>query len=144
MQDVETVTAVDQNRGLVGLFFKALRKGDKKGLRSVFSPDAVWHVPQSGGIEDPSGVEAIIDLLTGAPFEFYRPETAKFHVDFLIVDDQHAALQFRMTCTTARDTAYDNLYVFSYRFADGVIAEGWEHTDTAYWQATVRGASEFS
>jgi ketosteroid isomerase-like protein len=141
---VEAAAAVDHNRNLIDHFFKALRRGDVPGLRSVFSRDAVWHVPQSGGIDDRHGVDAIVELLTGAPFEFYRPETARFHVEFLVADDQHGALQFRMTCTTARDTAYDNRYVFAYRFADGRIAEGWEHTDTAYWQSTVRGSPELA
>lgn len=141
---MSTATTADEHRVLIGSFFKALRRGDHDGLRSVFSADAQWHVPRSGGIEDPRGVDNVIELLTGAPQEFYRPETASFEFNFMIVENNHAAVQFRMKCTTARGTDYDNLYVFAFQFADGRIVEGWEHTDTAYWQAKVRGAFELA
>jgi ketosteroid isomerase-like protein len=136
---MDTSHVVDRNRATVDEFFRALRRGDKGGLRAVFEPDAVWNVPQYERTPSPRGAEDIIALLTGAPLEYYRPETASFEFAFLVVDEHHAAVQFRMRCTTSRNTPYDNLYAFTFRFVDGRIAEGWEHTDTAYWVSAVRG-----
>jgi ketosteroid isomerase-like protein len=137
-------TDIERNTAAVGSFFKALKSGNAEGLRAILLPDAVWNVPKSGGIDSPRGADAVVALLTGAPHDFYRPETARFEMGFLVADAKSAALQFRMRCTTARDTPYDNLYVFTFRFDDGRIAEGWEHTDTAYWQSAVRGIGDFA
>ena len=136
---MESDRRVERNREVVEGFFGAMRRGDANGLRAALQPDAVWNIPQSGGWPSPRGADEIIALLTGAPGDFYRPETIRFERGFLVVDENHAALQFRMHCTTAGGSPYDNVYVFSFRLTDGRIAEGWEHTDTAYWQRTVRG-----
>ncbi len=128
---------VDRNRAAVEQFLRALRRGDREELSDCLQADAVWNIPRSGGRPSPRGAEEIVALLTEAPGDFYRPETIRMEPDFLVVDEKHAALQFRMRCTTASGLPYDNIYVFSFRFVDGRIAEGWEHTDTAYWQRTV-------
>ena len=129
---------IERNREVVAGFFEAMRAGDPEGLRAALRPDAVWHIPRSGGLSSPRGAEEIIALLTGAPGDFYLLETIRFERGFLVADEHHAALQFRMRCMTAGGLPYDNLYVFGFRLAEGRIAEGWEHTDTAYWQRTLR------
>ena len=136
---MEADRRVERNRKVVEEFFEAMRRGDANGLHAALQPDAEWNIPQSSGLPSPKGAEEIVALLTGAPGEFYRQETIRFEPGFLVVDEDHAALQFRMRCTTAGGSPYDNIYAFSFRLSDGRIAEGWEHTDTAYWQRTVRG-----
>ena len=135
---MESDRRAERNREVIQGFFEAMRTADADGLRAALQPDAVWNIPQSGGVPTPRGADEIIALLTGAPRDFYRLETIHFEPGFLVVDEEHAALQIRMRCTTASGLPYDNLYVFSFRLADGRIAEGWEHTDTAYWQRTVK------
>lgn len=134
---------IDKNTAIVEKFFKALRRGDRTQLREIFALEAIWHVPPSSELNTAYGAEDISAMLTGAPQDFYRPETARIDHEFVVVGAEHAAAQFRMQCTTSRGTPYDNRYVFTFRFAGECIAEGWEHTDMAYWKAAVRGLDQF-
>jgi ketosteroid isomerase-like protein len=56
-----------------------------------------------------------------------------------ILDDRNAdrrradAAQVRLSTSLADSgDIYENVYVYFFRFADGKIAEVWEHLDTAY------------
>ena len=134
------ITAKEKNQATLNNFFKAMGKGDKAAMQACFTDDACWRIPQSfrgNPHEDPTSAKAVVDLLTGATSDFYRPETIRSTPLFVVVDEQHACYQFRMACTAANGKAYDNLYVFSFRFEDGLIAEGWEHLDTLYFERTV-------
>jgi ketosteroid isomerase-like protein len=139
-----TETEIEQNGKLVAKFFKALQRGDRAQLLELFQQEAVWNTPPSSELKTAYGAETISAMLTGAPQDFYKPETARIEHDFAIVDAKHAAVQFRMRCVTSRDTPYDNRYVFTFRFVDGRIAEGWEHLDMAYWKASVRGLDQYA
>ena len=57
---MDTSHLVDRNRATVDQFFRALRRGDKDGLRTVFEPDAVWNVPQCERTPSPRGAEDIV------------------------------------------------------------------------------------
>ncbi len=137
-------SAKEKNTSTLNRFFQSIASGNKAQLQDCFAPNAKWHFPQSfhgKPHDEPSTAQGIAELLTGATTDFYDPTTIKSTPGFTIVDDYHAAYQFRMACTAANGKSYDNLYVFSFRFEDGLIAEGWEHLDSLYFENTVHHAS---
>lgn len=113
---------------------------DLSAMEACFQPHACWHFPQSfhgRPHQEPATAKGIVALLTGATDGFYDPSTIRSTPDFVVVDENCAAYQFRMACTAANGKAYDNQYVFSFRFEDGLIVEGWEHLDSLYFEQTV-------
>ena len=132
-----------KHRIVLKSFVKALTSGDREGVRACFKDDAVWHVPpyyvKFDGRMDAVGKEGIIEILFATPAEFYKPDTIKINIHFIITDEGYGAFQFTNTCKTASGGDYFNIYVFTVRFEDGLIAEVWEHLDSAYFNAQVHG-----
>jgi ketosteroid isomerase-like protein len=140
---MNTKTNAAKHRGLLEDFVKALTSGDRNGVRACFKEDAVWHIPpyyvKFDGRRDSVGREEVVALLFASPAEFYKPETIKIDIHFMIADEKYGAYQFTNTCKTAKGEDYFNIYVFSFRFEDGLIAEVWEHIDSAYFNAQIHG-----
>jgi len=133
-------TTKEQNQATLNHYFKAMASRDKDALKACFADNAQWHFPQTfhgRPHQEASNADEIVVLLTGALSDFYQPETLRSTPHFVIVDEEHAAYQFRMRCTAANGKPYDNLYVFTFRFKDGLIAEGWEHLDSLYFEQIV-------
>jgi ketosteroid isomerase-like protein len=127
---------------LMERFWRALTRGDREGLASLFTEDAVWHFPpfyrRKQGVEDARGRSEITDVFTRTPAQFYQQGTLRMERQFLVADEAHAAIQFEMHCKTVKGDDYQNRYVFTFRILDGRIAEGWEHLDSAYFNLQMR------
>ena len=134
---------VDQHKQLLEGFWKALTRGDRTGLAAAFAADGVWHIPpyytRLSGEADARGRDAVVKLLTGDPARFYQVRTVQLDRIFLIADEQFGAIQFINRAKTVKDADYDNLYVFTFRFDAGRIAEGWEHLDSAWFNHVIHG-----
>ena len=141
---MSTESNAAENKSLLESFVKALTSGNKEGVGACFKDKALWHIPPYyvtyGGREDVVGREGIVELLCGLQFEFYKPETIRIDTHFIIADETHGAFQFTNTCKTARGGDYFNIYVFTFRFDDGLIAEVWEHLDSAQFNAQIHGS----
>ena len=140
---MSTKSNAAKNRSLLESFVKALTRGNKEGIGACFKDNAYWHIPPYyvtyGGREDVVGREGIVGMLGGLQFEFYKPETINIDTHFIIADETHGAFQFTNTCKTASGGDYFNIYVFTFRFDDGLIAEVWEHLDSAFFNAQIHG-----
>ena len=132
-----------KNKKLLESFVKAITRGNKEGIRACFKDNAQWHIPPYyvtyGGRADVVGREGIVGLLCAGPTEFYKPETIKLGTHFIIADEAYGAYQFTNTCKTAKGGDYYNINVFAFRFEDGLIAEVWEHIDSAFFNAQIHG-----
>ena len=134
------ISAKEKNQATLNRFFQAMASNDTDAMESCFATDACWHFPQSfhgRPHQEPRSATAIVALLTGATDAFYDPATIRSTPQFVVVDEHCAAYQFRMACTAANGKPYDNQYVFSFRFEDGLIVEGWEHLDSLYFEQVV-------
>jgi len=133
----------EKNRSVMKKFVNALTSGKRDGVRACFKEDALWHVPpyyvKFDGRKDAVGKEDIIEILFASPAEFYKPETIRIDTHFMIAEETYGAFQFTNTCKTATGGDYFNIYVFTFRFDDGLIAEVWEHLDSALFNAQVHG-----
>lgn len=132
----------EANAALIERFWAALTRGRRDELESLFAEGAVWHFPpvysETQGIEDARGRGAIADVFTRAPAQFYRRGTPRLERQLTVADESHAAIQFEMRGQTVHGDDYYNRYVFTFRIADGRIAEGWEHLDSAYFDLQMR------
>ena len=130
----------ENNQATLNRFFASMASGDAAAMRACFKEDAKWHFPKTfhgRPHQEPVDAEGIVNLLLGGSSAFYKSETIEATPHFVVVDEQHAAYQFRMQCTAANSKAYDNLYVFSFKSEDALIVEGWEHLDSLYFEQTV-------
>lgn len=139
------LNGAEQNRALLERFWTAMRSGDREGLRAVLAPDAVWRPPlysmRVEGYAAREGVESICDMLIGGGGQSYERETLKIERMLSVADDVHGAIQFTVDGKARSGNDYNNVYVTTFRFEGGVIAEAWEHMDTAIWLQAVRGAA---
>ena len=71
-------------------------------------------------------------MLTALSLRLYAPERS-WTIELLAAEEQTGAAQVRLSTRLATSgEVYENTYVYFFRFADGKIAEVWEHLDTAY------------
>ncbi len=125
---------VEPNKALVRRQVAAMEARDADALAAVFGADARWWVPQSAclraGIERPLvGRDAVVALVGGSQVFF---SDMSWTIDLLIAEGDHVAAHMHMAGTTASGNDYLNHYHFLYRVEDGLIAEVWEHADSAY------------
>jgi ketosteroid isomerase-like protein len=141
--DPMAADTVTHNKELLERFWKALTGGDREGLGAAFAEDAVWHVPpyyiRLSGEEDARGRDAVVKLFTQHSADFYQLRTMRMERIFLIADEQFGAIQFTNRAKTVKDKDYDNIYVFAFRFDAGLIVEGWEHLDSAWFNHIIHG-----
>lgn len=91
--------------------------------RQLIEELAAW--PVEGGPK-------LAEMLTILSLRLYAPERS-WTIELLTADEQAGAAQVRLSTSLAGSgDAYENVYVYFFRFADGKIAEVWEHLDTAY------------
>lgn len=134
----------EQNRLLLERFWTAMRGADREGLRAVIAADAVWRPPlyamRVEGYPPREGVESICDMLIGGGASSYKKETLRIERVLTVADDVHGAIQFSVEGVAQSGNDYNNVYVMTFRFQDGLIAEAWEHMDTGVWLRAVRGS----
>ncbi len=120
----------EKHVSLLKSFVEAHSNHDQDGIRNCLKDNVVWHTPPSFGMGDIIGKESVIDLMFATAAEYYKMETMKFDVRFILVDETYGAIQLTMTCQTVSGGDYSNIYVLTFRFEDGLIAEAWENMDT--------------
>jgi ketosteroid isomerase-like protein len=125
------------NRQLLKDHFAAKGRLDRAALEAQFTADARWWPPVSGAqrglaVRPVEGGQKLAEMLTELSLRLYAPERS-WTIELLVADEEAGAAQVRLsTSLTASGEPYDNLYVYFFRFANGKIAEVWEHLDTAY------------
>jgi ketosteroid isomerase-like protein len=72
----------------------------------------------------------------------YAGGETTFDMTFAIADGDFVAIQAVIGAKSHEGDPYENTYVFSFRCADGKIAEAWEVVDTKYWCDTIIGRPE--
>jgi ketosteroid isomerase-like protein len=129
------MTDDDRDKATARRLLDALAARDRETVSSCLTDDVVWWVPRSAaqlGLERPYvGHAAVLDLLCG-PRSQYREGTMAWEFHQVLSDGGMVATHSTLRALTAGGVPYENHYVQLYRFVDGLVAEGWEHTDTAY------------
>jgi ketosteroid isomerase-like protein len=126
------------NTQLLRDHFAAKERFDKDAILNQLTPDAKWWVPLSGaqrGIASRpiEGGQTIADILTNTLSTQLYAKERTWTVQHVVADDAVGAAQVQLSTTLAASgTPYENVYAYFFRFADGKIAEIWEHLDTAY------------
>lgn len=137
------MSTAEDNRALLDRLWTAMRAEDRDGLRAVLAKDAVWRPPlyamRIDGYAAREGVESICDMLIRGGNASYKKETLKVERTLTVADDQHGAIQFTVDGQAQSGNDYNNVYVITFRFQDGLVAEAWEHMDTGVWLRAVRG-----
>lgn len=93
--------------------FREFASGNVEVLRTLLHEDFLEHSPGN-----PSGRDAFIDHITGAPVAGARLELAR-----VIAEDDHVVVHYRMTPPGAD---HDIAVVDIWRLADGLIVEHWD------------------
>lgn len=130
----------EKNQQTAERFLATMNSGDKTAMLSCLKPDVIWHIPASQvgkPFYGPTSAQALVDLFAGGAAEFYDVSTMKITPNFLLVGDQNAVFQFHMAGTALNGNSYENIYVLTFRFEDGLIAEGWESFDTLNFHRVV-------
>ncbi len=116
-------------------YFAAVAKGDRKGLKLLFTPDLRWRVPK-GAIEPYAGLhegaEKVIDMMLGAVSGAFVAGSQRTEILKLVFGDDLAIAETEMRATSPDGQQYRNDYVFCFEFREGRIAEIREHVDTRY------------
>jgi ketosteroid isomerase-like protein len=120
---------------LIRAFLEAMASRDREVLDGILAEDVLWHTPPSTmpQFQGPHrGRAAAIALVVDAGGSLFVAGSQRVTVAVLVVEDDHAAAQFRMTARTVAGVDYDNQYAFFFRCSNGRIAEIWENVDTGY------------
>ena len=122
--------AMSDRRALLTTIFNGLAAGDGRAFQAALSEDIVWRVPGSSGWSgEYRGVADIRERLL-VPLRA-RLGTIRSIADRIVVDGDHAAVEFHGDNQTVGGQRYDNRYVFMFRFAGDRIVEINEYMDTA-------------
>lgn len=113
---------------------EAMADGEKDVLTRLVAEDVAWWGPPSAaaqGLPRPlTGREQVIPLIAD-PTMYFRPGTRRWSVHHLVEEGELVAVHANLQGETAGGAPYSNEYHFLVRFEGGVIAEVWEHVDTA-------------
>ncbi len=121
-------------KSVVVSLLTAIADRDRPAAADCLTDDVTWWVPQSAaahGLDRPlHGRDRVLELICGESRYVVGTMAWEYHQtlcdhDFVVV---HCSL--RATTVSGRD--YENQYALLYRFRQQLIAESWEHTDTAY------------
>ena len=125
------------NRQLIEEHFAAKDRLDRAALETQFTEDARWWPPVSGAqrglaVRPVEGGPKLAEMMTTLSLRLYAPERS-WTIELLTADEQTGAAQVRLSTSLAGSgDAYENIYVYFFRFSGAKIAEIWEHLDTAY------------
>jgi ketosteroid isomerase-like protein len=112
----------------------AIAARDRQAAAQCLTDDVTWWVPQSAGergLERPlQGRERVLELLCGE--SHYEVGTMAWEFDQILSDRDFVVVHCSLRAKTRSGRDYHNFYALLYRFRDHLIAESWEHTDTAY------------
>jgi len=112
----------------------AIAGRDRASASGCVSDDITWWVPQSAaarGLERPlRGRAKVLELLCGE--SRYEVGTMAWEYHQLFHDGDFVIAHCSLRATTRSGRDYENQYALLYRFDELLIAEAWEHTDTAY------------
>jgi ketosteroid isomerase-like protein len=127
---------VEARRETALRLMKATTERDRDSVSSCLSKDAIWWIPQSsstnGNIERPlRGREAVVELLCGET-RFFEVGTLRWEFQHVLSDNDFVLVHGTLRATTSSGRDYENQYVMLHRFDDRLVAEVWEHLDTAY------------
>jgi ketosteroid isomerase-like protein len=127
----------ESNVQLIRDHFAAKDKLDRDALAAQFTPDAKWWVPLSGAkrgiaVRPMEGGDHLAEILTTLSLRMYERERS-WTIEHVVANERIGAAQVHLSTKVAATGApYENTYIYFFRFADGKIAEIWEHLDTAY------------
>ncbi|CAN5442125.1 hypothetical protein BH10ACT3_BH10ACT3_00740 [soil metagenome] len=128
------------NKELVVELLQAMAEDRADLIEALMAPDVTWWVPPAaaarGLVRPLVGRRDVVDLIA-APNGFFRPGSRVWDVHRLVGEGDMVAAHVNMTAVTGTGVDYSNEYHWLVRFADGRIAEVWEHVDTAYFFDTV-------
>jgi ketosteroid isomerase-like protein len=112
----------------------AIATRDRAAASHCIADDVTWWAPQSAvahGLERPlRGRGKVLELLCGE--SRYEVGTMKWECHQVFHDDGFVIAHCSLRATTRSGRDYENHYALLYRFDGLLIAEAWEHTDTAY------------
>jgi ketosteroid isomerase-like protein len=125
---------VERNKQVVRDQIAAMERQDAAAQAALMTDDVQWWVPQSAveaaGLARPlAGKKAVVELLGGTDAFFTEMH---WTIDGVVAEGDHVAVHAHMKGRTASGNDYLNYYHFLYRLDGGLIAEVWEHVDTAY------------
>jgi ketosteroid isomerase-like protein len=127
-------STLERNKDVVRQQLAAMERCDGPAQGALMTDDVRWWVPQSAHesahIPRPlDGRAAVVKLLESAPQMFSEMD---WTIDQLVAEGDLVVAAAHMQGRTTSGKDYLNQYVFVYRVVDGLIAEIWEHLDTAY------------
>lgn len=129
----------NDNKALIKAFQSSLErkfKGEDVDLEPFFTPDAVWHIPQSNSsVATCVGREQVLALFSGVVSDYYQPQTLRFDYQAFTAEADRVSMLFTLSAVTAKGDDYCNQYHSLFRLQAGKIAETWEVFDTAYLYA---------
>lgn len=111
----------------------AMSTGNTEALSANLHADVIWHLPASlsrYGLTTRTTGSAPVVAMAGAFAGFFR--TIAPTIEAAVAVGDTAAVLMRMHGITLDDRVYDNVYSFWLRFADGLVIEGRELTDTSH------------
>jgi uncharacterized protein len=112
----------------------AIAERDRPSAARCLTDEVTWWVPQSAGARGLArplrGRAQVLELLCGESRYEVGTMAWEHHQVFHDGDFVIAHSSLRATTRSGRD--YENQYALLYRFDELLIAEAWEHTDTAY------------
>lgn len=115
---------------------------DREAASAVFAEEVSWWAPQSAielGVPRPvRGRDAVLDLVR---MRSYQVGSTRWRNQHVLYDEEEGVvvLHTNLEATTNAGLDYDNPYCLLYRFEGDVVAEVWEHADTAYAYSRYQG-----
>jgi ketosteroid isomerase-like protein len=130
-----------RRKDVVVTLLTAIARRDRIAAAHCLTDDVTWWVPQSAGehgLERPlQGRDRVLELLCGE--SRYVVGTMAWQYHQILHDGDFVVAHCSLSATTQSGRDYENHYALLYRFRGDVIAESWEHTDTAYAFARFSG-----
>ena len=135
------------NKQMVREYLAALCAGDMARLGAVLTDGVKVWMPQSAAQAVPGpnpvvGRAPVVELISGMGKTVYDFTRARVEMYNMIAEGDLVAAHWSLHTKTLAGVSYDNDYIVMYRFADGLIDEVWEATDTAYAYATFAATAE--
>jgi ketosteroid isomerase-like protein len=126
--------STSRRRSLIVSLLTAIAERDRLAAAGCLTDDVTWWVPQSAaahGLERPlQGRDRVLELLCGESRYVVGSMVWEYHQ--ILSDQDFVVAHCSLRATTVAGRDYENQYALLYRFRGPLIAESWEHTDTAY------------